>query len=59
MALPLSTRIKAAGQLLFSGTVKRDYIPALSPFDGWDVGGELEVYSARKAFCKECGGLDV
>lgn len=42
---PLRVRLHAAGQALFRGQIKRDYIPALSPLDGWpDMSGRLKSF---------------
>lgn len=42
---PLRIRLQAARQLIFNGAVKKDYVPALSPLDGWpDMSGRLKSY---------------
>lgn len=45
---PLRVRLSAARQLLFSGGIKKEYIPALSPLDGWpDTSGRLKSFQNK------------
>lgn len=46
---PLRTRLSAARQLLFRGHIEKDYIPALSPLDGWpDTSGRLKDFRNKQ-----------